>query len=103
MSGAVNLGPVGQEIVFENDQVRVWHIKLLPGESQPLHHHTLPYLVIAVEGATNVIRTIDGQRIDVTEKAGEVVYRDPGAIHTLTNEGDTTYVSRLIELKHAAG
>ena len=54
------LGPVGQEIVYENDRVRVWHIRLEPGERQPLHRHDHPYLVVAIEGAKNVVQTVDG-------------------------------------------
>lgn len=72
------LGPVGQEIVYENDRVRVWHIRLEPGERQPLHRHDHPYLVVAIEGAKNVVQTIDGTRIDADEPTGGVVYRDPG-------------------------
>ncbi|TCB97450.1 cupin [Micromonospora zingiberis] len=93
------LGPVGQEIVFENDRVRVWHIRLEPGEQQPLHRHDHPYLVVAVHGAKNVIQTVDGIKIDADEPTGGVVYRDPGAVHMLTNVGDTTYLARLVELK----
>ncbi|MEU5548599.1 MULTISPECIES: cupin [unclassified Micromonospora] len=93
------LGPVGQEVVFENDRVRVWHIRLEPGERQPLHRHDHPYLVVAVQGAKNVVQTIDGTTIDADEPTGGVVYRDPGAVHMLTNVGDTTYLARLVELK----
>jgi len=82
-SDAAVLGPVGQEIVFENDRVRVWHIRLEPGERQPLHRHDHPYLVVAVQGAKNVVQTIDGTRIDADEPTGGVVYRDPGAVHML--------------------
>ncbi len=93
------LGPVGQEIVYENDRVRVWHIRLEPGERQPLHRHDHPYLVVAIQGAKNVVQTVDGTRIDADEPTGGVVYRDPGAVHMLTNVGDTTYLARLVELK----
>jgi predicted metal-dependent enzyme (double-stranded beta helix superfamily) len=92
-------GTVGQEIILENDRVRIWHITLAPGETQPLHHHELPYVVVAVQGASNVIQTAAGERIDVDEKTGGVVFREPGATHTLTNIGDTTYVARIVELK----
>lgn len=98
MSGQV-LGAVGQEIVLENDRVRVWHISLAPGETQPLHHHGLAYVVIAVQGARNVIHTADGDRIEVEEETGGVVYREPGQTHMLTNAGDTVYVGRIVELK----
>ena len=95
------LGPVGQEILLENDKVRVWHISLQPGESQPLHHHGLAYVVVAVQGAKNVIHTADGQRIDVVEETGDIVFREPGQTHMLTNDGDTVYIGRIIELKSA--
>lgn len=93
------LAEVGQEIILENDRVRIWHITLAPGETQPLHHHDLPYVVIAVQGARNVIHTAAGERIDADEETGGVVFREPGATHTLTNDGDTVYVARIIELK----
>jgi predicted metal-dependent enzyme (double-stranded beta helix superfamily) len=92
-------GTVGQEVILENDRVRVWHITLAPGETQPLHHHGLPYVVIAVQGASNVITTEAGERIQADEETGGVVFREPGATHMLTNTGDTTYVARIIELK----
>ena len=38
-------------------------------------------------------------RIDADEPTGGVVYRDPGAVHMLTNVGDTTYLARLVELE----
>ncbi|WP_030916290.1 hypothetical protein [Streptosporangium amethystogenes] len=96
----VTLGPVGQEIVFENDQVRVWEIELTPGQSQPWHHHVNPYMVIALEAADNRIDSIKGgdPRL-VHEAVGGVVYREPGEIHMLTNHGDSRYRCRLIELK----
>jgi quercetin dioxygenase-like cupin family protein len=95
------LGPVGQRVIFENDLVRVWEIVLQPGETQPLHRHDLPYVVISVQSAVNVIESADGERIDVTEPRGAVVFREPGATHSLTNVGETTYVARLLEIKNA--
>lgn len=96
----VTLGPVGQEVVFENDQVRVWEITLAPGEQQPWHQHHHPYLVIALAAADNRIDALaGGEPRLVHEPAGGVVYREPGEIHMLTNRGTTPYRSRLVELK----
>lgn len=96
----VKLGAVGQEIVFENDEVRVWEITLEPGEEQPWHQHHNPYLVIALEAADNRIDALTGgePRL-VHEPVGGVVYREPGETHMLTNRGQTRYTSRLVELK----
>ncbi|MFI5935695.1 cupin [Actinoplanes sp. NPDC051494] len=85
--------------MLDNDKVRIWHISLKPGETQPLHHHGLAYVVVAVQGAQNVIHTADGKRIEVTEETGGIVFREPGQIHKLTNVGDTVYIGRIIELK----
>lgn len=95
----VTLGPVGQEIVFENEQVRVWEITLEPGQNQPWHLHQNPYLVVALEAAANRIEPLrGGEPRLVREAVGAVVYREPGEIHMLTNHGTTRYRSRLIEL-----
>jgi quercetin dioxygenase-like cupin family protein len=93
------LGDVGQAVLLDNDHVRIWHITLQPGETQPLHHHGLPYVVVAVQGATSVITTGDGQKIDIVEETGSVVFREPGQTHMLSNVGDSVYVGRIIELK----
>jgi beta-alanine degradation protein BauB len=97
----VTLGEVGQRIVFENDQVRVWEILLEPGEQQPWHKHLNPYVVVALTSADNRIDPFDGgePRL-VNEQPGGVVYREAGEVHMLTNRGQTRYHSRLIELKY---
>lgn len=98
------LGPVGQEVVFENEEVRVWDITLEPGEHQPWHRHENPYLVIALEAADNRIDAWDGgePRL-VHEPVGGVVFREPGETHMLTNDGRTRYRSRLVEFKQTGG
>ena len=36
------LGDVANHFLFENDRVRVWQMRLEPGESSDRHGHTLP-------------------------------------------------------------
>ncbi len=95
----IELSAVGQDIVFENEHVRVWEISLKPGERQPWHRHDNPYLVIAIEAADNRIDPIDGDAQFQHEPVGGVIYREAGETHMLTNSGETRYRSRLIELK----
>lgn len=96
----VVLGDVGTQIVFENEHVRVWEVLLDPGDVQGWHLHRHPYLVIAIEEANNVMEFLDGSEARVMhETVGRVVYREAGKPHKLTNEGETRYRSRLIELK----
>ena len=42
-------GCVGQRLVSESDRVRVWDIRLQPGERMGFHRHVLDYLTAACE------------------------------------------------------
>lgn len=94
----VILVEVGQEITLENEEFRVWSISLKPGETQAWHKHHHPYLVIAIQEAHNRIDPISGGEPKfVHETVGRVIFREPGEVHMLTNNGDTVYESRLVE------
>ena len=42
--------PIGTELVYEDDSVRVWRIELAPGETAGWHTHYLDYTTVVVEG-----------------------------------------------------
>jgi quercetin dioxygenase-like cupin family protein len=98
----VDLAPVGQQVLLDNEHARVWEVVLEPGESQPWHRHEHPYLVLAIEPGDNRIEGLDGSVREVHEPVGGVVFREPGEVHKLTNAGSTRYRSRLVELKKAS-
>jgi len=97
----ISLGKVGHRIVLENDHVRIWEVRLEPGETMDFHIHYHPYVVISLGGGENEIETIFGQKIPTNEPAGHTVFiNEMRAVHQLTNRSNVTYLSRLIELKH---
>lgn len=93
------LGTIGDEIVFENDSVRVWKLALEPGEIQGWHQHHLPYLVIPLTEGNNIMRFADGRVKPTEEKPGQALWREPGIAHELENTGTKTYANILVELK----
>lgn len=96
----IELDDVGQDLLYEDDSVRVWGIALEPGDFQPFHFHRHPYVVISVGGDANQVETIFGDTRDTFEPAGNVVVRDEkGPVHRLVNVSDTPYRCRLIEIK----
>jgi quercetin dioxygenase-like cupin family protein len=98
------LADIGTRVLLENEHVRVWEVALEPGESQPWHLHHHPYLIVAIESASNRMEFLDGDPPrEMEETAGRVVYRPPGKVHMLTNDGSTRYVNRLVELKGLDG
>jgi hypothetical protein len=95
------LGQIGHRIVLENEHVRVWEVRLEPGETIDFHIHYHPYLIISLGGGENQIETIFGQTIPVDEPLGSTVFiGEMRPVHRLTNRSKVTYLSRLIELKH---
>jgi hypothetical protein len=97
----IALGAVGQRIVLENEYVRVWEIRLDPGQTIDFHIHYHPYLVISLGGGENEIETVFGKKIATEEPLGSTVFiSEMRAVHRLTNRASVTYLSRLIELKH---
>ena len=97
----IELSEIGSTIVLENERVRVWEVRIDPGQTLGWHIHFHPYVVIAVSGGKNEIETIFGERRTTYEPAGHAVLIDGmRPVHRLTNRDKATYLARLIELKH---
>lgn len=96
----VKLGAVGDKILFENEHIRMWEVRLDPGKTIDFHIHYHPYLVVSLGGGDNEIETIFGKKIPTSEPIGSFVFIDEmRPVHRLTNRSSVVYLSRLIELK----
>src|SRR5204863_6747518 len=62
------LGDIGTKVVFEDDAVRVWQLRLAPGEKSAIHRHELDHLLIQVAGDRVAVEP---------EPDTEGPYRDP--------------------------
>lgn len=97
----IALGEVGQRVVLENEHVRIWEIRLEPGQTIDFHIHYHPYVIISLGGGENDIETIFGRHVKTEEPLGSAVFiNEMRAVHRLTNRARIPYLSRLIELKH---
>lgn len=99
-------GRVGTKLVFENDRVRVWEIRLSPGERLPPHRHVIDYFWTAVTPGRFLQRTYDGTSYESNYDAGLTHYYDVGkgewAWHDLENVGDTEMIFTTVEFKNSA-
>ncbi len=48
--GARTFGDVGTRVLIDNDQVRVWELRLDPGQRSALHHHRHDYVMVQISG-----------------------------------------------------
>ncbi len=95
---------VGTSLWFENDHVRVFEVRLEPGERGPFHVHDTTYFWTVVEPGRGRQRFPDGSYVERDYALGETRYLvhspDHPLIHDLENAGETTLRFVTVELKH---
>ncbi|WP_405582413.1 hypothetical protein [Streptomyces sp. NBC_01092] len=96
-------GRVGGRLLSETDRVRVWEIRLAPGERLPAHRHVLDYFWTAVTAGRSRQHTSDGTTRDVAYEQGETRHFafGPGEhlLHDLENTGSTALTFTTVEFK----
>jgi uncharacterized cupin superfamily protein len=84
---------LGTTLWFENDQTRVWEVRLAPGERGPFHAHTTNYFWTVVEAGRGLQRMADGSYVVRDYLLGDTMYLENSPerpmIHDLENVGDT--------------
>jgi hypothetical protein len=99
------LGPIGSKVVFEDDRVRVWILKLAPGDESPSHQHHLDHLLIQVLGdRIAVVPEPDStspfkEYLEADVVPGAVTFVPRGGIETARNVGQEPYREIIVELK----
>ncbi|MGH9918679.1 MAG: hypothetical protein ACRD6W_07415 [Nitrososphaerales archaeon] len=98
-------GDVGTKKILENDRVRVWEVRLGPGEEGSVHRHTLDHLLIQVLGDRIAVvpePDSEGPFRDYFEAdviPGAVVAVPRGGVERARNVGLQPYVEVVIEIK----
>jgi beta-alanine degradation protein BauB len=97
---------VGNSLVSESDRVRVWMIRLAPGERIGFHRHVLDYFWTSVSGGRGRQHLQDGSTVEFTYTPGETRHETYGAgeykVHDLQNLGDKEMVFMTIEFLQSA-
>ena len=83
---------VGQRVLFEDDQIRVWSIELEPGQRLPFHRHTHDYTWTCLTPGSGLTHYGTGDAYRVTYQRGDQAFYDQQAkgdfTHDLQNIGD---------------
>ena len=97
---------VGNALVSETDRVRVWTIRLAPGERVGFHRHVLDYFWTSVTGGHGRQHVHDGTTVEYTYAPGETRHETYGLgefkVHDLENIGDKDMVFMTIEFLQSA-
>jgi len=99
------LGDVGTRLLFENDRVKGWELRLAPGEDSAPHRHALDHLLIQLSGDKVALipePDTEGPYQDYLEAdviPGMTVFVQRGGVETARNVGTEPYREIIIELK----
>ncbi len=101
-----NNGCVGTTLLSEDDRVRVWIIRLAPGERIGFHRHVLDYFWTCVTGGRGRQHVHDGTTVEYTYKPGETRHesyrRGQFKVHDLENVGDKDMIFMTVEFLDSA-
>ncbi len=93
---------VGTRLWFENEAIRVWEVRLQPGERGPFHAHTRRYFWTVVDAGLGRQRSADGAMITREYNVGDTNYSehspDEPMIHDFENVGTTQIRFITVEL-----
>lgn len=94
---------VGTSVWFENERVKIWELRLAPGQRLPLHCHPIDYFWVCVEPGRVRQHNAAGQE-DVHDVAlGQVDFLNIASgqplIHDIENVGDSQIRFVTVELK----
>jgi mannose-6-phosphate isomerase-like protein (cupin superfamily) len=94
---------IGTSLWFENERVRVFEVRLDPGQRGPFHVHDRDYFWTVVEPGRGLQRFPDGTYVVRDYHLGDTRFLDHGPgqalVHDLENVGDTPLRFVTVELK----
>ena len=96
----------GEVGVSESDHVRVWEIRLQPGQRVAAHRHILDYFWTAINPGSSRHHTADGTTREVTYLPGQTRHchcaEREYLLRDLENVGDTELVFSTVEFLDSA-
>jgi hypothetical protein len=99
------LGDVATKLLHEDDRVKIWEMKLAPGEESDAHEHHLDHIIVVIEG--DKIAGIPHIRssgtaanyIEADVHPGQWFRQQRGGIEVAKNIGEKLFREILIEIK----
>ena len=105
MTPPPELGDVGTRLLLEDDRVRVWEVRLAPGETGSVHRHELDHLLVQVAGDRIAVVPEPNSEgpfrayLEADVVPGAVVSVARGGVEAARNVGSEAYIEVIVELK----
>ena len=99
------LGDVATKLLFENARVKIWEMRLAPGEEGPLHRHERDHILVQIDGDRMAVvphettKSPYNEYLEADVVPGQYFYIPRGGVEVARNVGRKAYYELLIELK----
>jgi quercetin dioxygenase-like cupin family protein len=99
------LGEIATKLLFENERVRIWELRLDPGEEGPLHRHECDHILVQISGDRMAVvphpttKSPYDEYLEAEVVPGQHFYIPRGGVEIARNVGREPYYELLIELK----
>ncbi len=93
---------LGDKLIFENESVKLWDLKLKPGERIPFRRHNTNYSWVCTTGGLAISRQGNGKINMVKLDPGDTEYcehRGKDYVNDLENIGENPIVINILEYK----
>lgn len=94
---------LGQNLLFENENIRLWEVVLLPNERLPFRKINMDYSWVALTTGLAISRYADGKIILIRIEKGDSAFlkcKEETYIYDLENKGNDILFFHLTEFKH---
>ena len=96
-------GDVGTQLLYEDDDCRVWLLDLPSGAASDWHVHSCDYVYVVTKATQVQTEYSDGRVDDQDDVVGATGYHTVDGGHRLVNRGDQAYRNIIVELKGVNG
>ena len=98
-------GSIGTKMLFENDRVRIWEVRLAPGQRGDLHRHELDHVLVQIHGDRVAVESEPdspspwGPYFEAPITPGDFSVMRRGGIEKAVNVGTEDFHEIIVELK----
>ncbi len=98
-------GEIANTLLFENDRVRIWEMRLPAGEKGPIHKHECDHVLIQISGDRMAVcpepdtGSVYSEYMEADCYPGNWFFVEKGGIEAALNVGKEDFHEIIVELK----